>query len=167
MKAQTNLNLGYNELNNLYFFSIRPEPWSSIIKGQKKHEFRKIFLKDEFSVDSFVYASAPVMQVLGRVVFGKLIQGNIETMLDLLKENPAETEEGLREYFREIQVCYARPILTFQPFAIPVSLKKIRKVIRDFNPPMNYYSLNNERLLPLKNLLESRAIVRSPVNIYK
>ena len=118
--------------------SIKPEYVQRIFAGIKQYEYRKRLPKKKFE-RIIVYATYPVMQVIGEVKLVGLTSGNPTTIWEATKEHSGISRAKYREYFKECNVAHALHLGEATKYATPKSLN-------DFgisNPPQSFIYIND------------------------
>lgn len=134
--------------------SLREDVYQKLISGNKKYEYRRIFITEPSNV--FIYITGKRQAVCAFAEFGKPIIGTIDDMIRVNKAEPKPNPDGIKKYFenRKNKTCYAIPILRVEIFN-EISLKTLRINFGEFYPPQSFiYLSKNKKLLDL--LLKQR-----------
>lgn len=79
--------------------SINPEHVEKILSGEKKFEFRKVRCRPD--VDKIIiYATSPVMQIVGEVDVLDIIEDNPETVWERTSEHAGISREFYNNYYK-------------------------------------------------------------------
>lgn len=101
--------------------SIKPQYVEKIFSGEKLYELRrKIFQKDVKII--VVYASSPVMQVIGEVDIEKIISDTPFNIFDKFKENICISQKEYFDYFDNADIAYAIKIQKVRKYLSPKRL---------------------------------------------
>jgi len=122
--------------------SIHPGPFEAIIDGRQKHEFRRKFYINEPCQVVF-YVSSPVSAICGIGTFDKPIKGDVEELVKIIKTHSFGSEEGLRNYMRDLNNGYAIPVLMSKRINL-IPLNELRKIFR-FAPPQSYCNFDSNK----------------------
>jgi len=129
-----------------YLLSIKKEPFEALMRGHKKHEFRRKFSEVRAKFLVAFYVSFPVKTLMGVAEFGPVIKGKIPALLDLAKtHNWNRPPEFTAEYFSGCEYGYALPLLSARKLERPLSLERLRELVSGFRPPQSYLSLDNPK----------------------
>ncbi len=115
--------------------SIKPKYAESIIKRQKKYEFRKILFKCNHIDKVYIYATAPVKKVIGLFQIGEISQDSPESLWEILNELSGLNESEFFSYFKNNRIGFAIEIKHVRKFQNPVDPKD---VIPNFHPPQSF-----------------------------
>ena len=134
-----------------YLMSIKKEPFDALVRGHKKHEFRRKFSEVRANFLVVFYVSSPVKAVTGVAEFGPVIKDKIPALLDLVRTHTWDRPvELVAEYFEGCECGYALPLVSIRKFEKPISLEGLRKLIPGFRPPQSYLSLDNPKYSKIK-----------------
>lgn len=140
--------------------SIRDGPFKAIIKGKKKHEFRRRFYIDG-PCQVIFYVSSPVSAICGVGIFDKPIKGDVEDLVKIIKTHTFSSEESLRNYMKGLGEGYALPVKRSRKIS-PITLDELREEICGFVPPQSYCSFNTNKF---KNLIGRLNLYETPDEI--
>ena len=113
--------------------SVKPEYVERIFVGIKLYEYRKRLPKSDIR-KIVVYATHPIMKVIGEVEVTKLLLGSPNAIWEQTKENAGISRAKYREYFKGCRIAYAHQLGQITKYEIPKSLN-------DFgvsNPPQSF-----------------------------
>ena len=129
-----------------YLMSIKKEPFDALVRGHKKHEFRRKFSEVRANFLVVFYVSSPVKAIMGVADFGPVIKDKIPALLGLVRTHTWDHPLKLTaEYFAGCEYGYALPLVSIRKFEKPISLEDLRKLVPGFRPPQSYLSLDNPR----------------------
>src|SRR3989344_9223981 len=140
--------------------SIRNESFKAIIKGKKKHEFRRKFYVDE-PCQVIFYVSSPVSAICGVGIFDKPIKRDVEDLVRIIKTHSFSSEESLRNYMEGLGEGYALPVTKSRKIN-PITLDELRGEISGFAPPQSYCSFDMDKF---KNLIGRLNLYETPDEI--
>lgn len=108
--------------------SIKPEFANKIFSGEKKFEFRRAIFKNKNIDTIVVYASHPVMKVIGEFKIKEIHHKDIEDLWNDTKENSGIEKSFFIRYFSGKDKGFAieikDPILYDKPLCIKKDLNK-------------------------------------------
>ncbi len=117
------------------------------IAGTKRHEFRRVFLREP--VCAFVYVVAPDSIVSHVMWLTSPIVASPSVIAAIGEQERPGGGQSLLTYLGRRTVGYAAPIERVSPVA-PLPLRELRSRISAFSPPQSYLLLrNNPDLLRL------------------
>jgi len=125
--------------------SFKPSIFNKIVDQIKIIEYRRNFPKN--CSYAYMYVSRPVQAVCGIIYFG-----DIHSLLDwknMYSDNDIILQR-INKYIDEYR--FGTEIIAVQKIK-PLSLKKLRDNLINFQPPQSYYILENN--IPLKIFLEN------------
>ena len=108
---------------------------NKIMDGSKIFEYRRIFQNEE--IMAYMYVSAPLKMIVGRIHLGKRI--DINTWKEQCKADK-EVCERIDDFLT--RHTYAMPVLSFQ-MTKEIELETLRKFNPNFVCPQMYYYLDN------------------------
>ncbi|UAY77836.1 ASCH domain-containing protein [Pasteurella canis] len=104
--------------------SIKPQYVEKIFSGEKKYELRrKIFQKDVKTI--VVYASNPVMKIIGEIDIENIISDSPISIFDKYKEDLCINQEDYFRYFYNTNIAYAIKIKNIRKYSIPKNLDEL------------------------------------------
>jgi len=134
-----------------YLLSIKQDPFDALVRGQKKHEFRRKFSEIRANFLAVFYVSSPVKAIMGVAEFGPVVKDKIPALLDLARahswDHPLELIAG---YFAGCKYGYALPLISAKTLEKPISLERLKKLVPDFRPPQSFLSLDNPKYSRIK-----------------
>jgi predicted transcriptional regulator len=119
--------------------SIRPQYAEKIFNGTKTVELRRVKPKLLQEGDLiFVYVSAPVKSLVGAFSVASLMQKDIFSLWDDVKDFAGISHEDYLAYFKDAQKGVAIFIKNVWLLPKPVHLSDIQKEINGFYPPQSF-----------------------------
>jgi type I restriction enzyme S subunit len=115
--------------------SIKPKYVQSIIKGDKRYEFRKAIFKNRTVNRVFIYSSAPVKRIVALFEIGTILENHPAVLWDSVREYAGIDEREFFSYFAGKTRGYAIGIENVQEFDSPIDP---RVSIPGFVPPQSY-----------------------------
>lgn len=114
--------------------SIKPEFADKIFEGTKQYEFRKVIFKNKNIDRVVVYASFPVMKVIGEFMVGDILEMDINELWEKTAEKSGISEEFFKAYYRGRDKGYAIRIAGVKKYEEPLSLKETFNI----RPPQSF-----------------------------
>lgn len=118
--------------------SLRPKPYTDILNGTKKYEYRRKFSKE--AVSAFIYVSSPAKAIQGYIEFGMPIIDKIENIAAIAEEEKPGSREGTLAYLDGLEKGFAIPILSIREIQ-PLSLEELRSDFH-FTAPQSYINVD-------------------------
>lgn len=115
--------------------SIKPKHAESIIKGQKKYEFRKIIFKKKHIDTVYLYASSPIKKVIGAFRIGDIVEDKPINLWHQFNEVSGLDETEFFEYFKDNEIGFAIEITNVEKYENPIDPED---VIPGFVPPQSF-----------------------------
>lgn len=119
--------------------SIKPEFVEKIFAGKKKYEFRRIIFKDKNVDRVIVYASFPVMKVVGEFMIGDILEMDIDTLWEETSQHAGISKEFFKAYYQGKNKGYAIRIVDTQLYKEPLSISESFNV----KPPQSFLYVGN------------------------
>lgn len=119
--------------------SIKPKYANAIIDGSKLYEYRKVLPKNTDIDRVYIYASKPIMAIIGEFTIGAIISDTPQKVWKLTHENGGITKKQFFDYFKGHSVAHAIKIEGVTELVTPIDPKQ---VIKDFTAPQNYRYLD-------------------------
>lgn len=119
--------------------SIKPKYVKEIENGAKLYEFRKSIFKQSTD-EIWVYASAPVKQIVGKIHIDKIIEDTPKKLWSNCKKYAGIEESDFFKYFEGKKTGYAIKIKEYEMFKTPINPYDENS---SFTPPQSYAYLNN------------------------
>jgi len=140
-------------MRRVLLLSIRPRFTNSILDGTKTIELRRTRPRVEPGDIVLIYASSPVMAIVGGFLVGELIQASPAGLWDRVKHMAGVTQPEYDDYFTGAAVGYGITVARRWRLSEPVSLETLRSRRPSFWPPQSYAYLSADNdLLPLLSL---------------
>ena len=121
--------------------SFNPEWYEDIIRGRKRFEYRKNFLKEPCI--AYIYLTSPQKIFVSKIWFGK--GEKLSSICDKLQDK-GDILIRVNNFIEQYGDQYAIPILKIQSIE-DISLEEIRKEIPNYIPPRTYSYLKNNEVL--------------------
>lgn len=118
--------------------SIKPEFGEKILADEKQYEFRRTTFSDADAIDFiYLYASSPVMQIIGGFTYHRIIEDSPSELWSLFgEESGIESKERFMQYFEGTDTGYALEIDTTHQLQTPITPTEL---FDDFVPPVSFY----------------------------
>jgi predicted transcriptional regulator len=127
-----------HQLDDVLFLSLRPTFAELILAGEKTVELRRIRPRARPGTLVLVYASSPVMQVVGTCVVEEIGTATPAQIWKLHGRSTGLDWKAVSEYFagktKGVAITITRPIR----LATPVSLEAVRARLGDSVPPQSF-----------------------------
>jgi predicted transcriptional regulator len=150
---QLNFDFGHEASIPYILISLKEQWHKKILLGDKRFEYRRQFIRT--SVHVFIYVSGFVRGICAYAEFGTPIIGSVDKIISIYKSEGMQNTEGLINYFRNRNECFAIPIEKYQE--IPkISLDELRQKFNSFTVPQSYLYLDKKPVL-LNYLLEKKS----------
>lgn len=104
--------------------SIKPEYAEQIFKGSKRYEYRRRLPKESVS-KIVVYATHPIMKVVGEIEVAEVITGSPTSIWERTKNEAGISRAKYRIYFRGCTVAYAYKLSNAVTYESPKELLDI------------------------------------------
>lgn len=116
--------------------SIKPCYVEKIIKRIKRYEFRKAFLRKNYSnTKVYIYSSSPVQRIIGYFTIKNILEDHPEKLWAQCKNSSGIAESAFFDYFQDRDRGYAIQISALRLFDDPIDPKQ---VIQNFVAPQSY-----------------------------
>ena len=119
--------------------SIKPKYAQAILDGSKLYEYRKRLPKNTDIDKVYIYASKPIMAIIGEFTIGSIISDTPQKVWELTKNEGGITRSQFFSYFNGRDTAHAIKIKGVKQFPTPIDPKQ---VIKDFTAPQNYRYLD-------------------------
>ena len=118
--------------------SIKPEFGEKILAGEKQYEFRRTTFSDADSVDFiYLYASSPVMQIIGGFTHKRIIEASPDELWELFGDQSGIKErERFMDYYEGAETGYAIEIDSVHRLQEPITPVEL---FEEFVPPVSFY----------------------------
>jgi type I restriction enzyme S subunit len=115
--------------------SIKPKYVESIVNGQKQFEFRRSIFKDRSVERVYIYATSPVMMIIGYFIIKDIFEKSPENLWTEFQAHAGIDEGEFFEYFSNKDIGYAIRIGDVHTFEEPLDP---RGSIPGFRAPQNF-----------------------------
>lgn len=115
--------------------SIKPKYVESIVKGQKRYEFRRAIFTDPNVERVYMYATSPLKRIIGYFVIREITKGSPEDLWTQVRAHAGIDEREFFAYFSGGDVGYAIGIGDVHSFEEPLDPQRF---IPGFRPPQNF-----------------------------
>lgn len=134
-----------NSIKKYLFISVKPEFAKKIIEREKSIELRKI--KPHVKVGDYViiYASSPVMCVIGFGIIKNIIDTSPKEMWSRYSPFLGIDKVRFDNYYQDKTKAIGIEIETIKQVT-PISLKSLRTIDPNFHPPQVYRYVTNEQI---------------------
>jgi len=134
--------------------SIKPRFARAIMDGSKRYEFRRRIFKNENVDTAYIYATAPVKKIIGRIEIARIIETDLARLWKLSSEYSGLQREEFLSYFDGLERGFAIEIRDVLEFDEPIDP---REMLPDFVAPQSFcYSSDADYLL--KNLPDKQPL---------
>ena len=118
--------------------SIRPRFAESILRGDKRYEFRRSIFKDPDVERIYIYSTSPVMRIVGYFTVRGIFEGSPESLWSDFHAHAGIDEQDFFEYFSDRERGFAIGIGDVHAFPEPVDPNE---AIPGFRAPQNFMYL--------------------------
>ena len=119
--------------------SIKPKYANAIIDGSKLYEYRKVLPKNTDIQKVYIYASKPIMAIIGEFTIGSIISDTPQKVWELTKKEGGITKKQFFDYFKGRDTAHAIKIDKVLKYFMPINPQM---VIKRFTAPQNYRYLD-------------------------
>jgi predicted transcriptional regulator len=119
--------------------SIKPKFVEKIFAGLKRYEFRRVIFKSKCVSKVVVYASHPVMKVVGEFEVDYILAQGPEELWRKTRKFSGIAKEYFDAYFKNKQLAYAIGIKRATRYAEPIALRTFSPKTR--RPPQSFMYL--------------------------
>ncbi len=119
--------------------SIKPKYANAIIDGSKLYEYRKVLPKNTDIDKVYIYASKPIMAIIGEFTIGSVISDTPQKVWELTCEHGGIIKKQFNGYFKGHSVAHAIKISEVVKLDKPIDPKQ---AIKGFTAPQNYRYLD-------------------------
>jgi len=128
----------------ILFLSLRPQYVDLILKGEKTVELRRQRPKVRGNDIVILYASSPVMSVLGTAKVNEVFRDSVKKIWKNFGAETGITRKEYDSYFDDTEDATAISLKSTVRLREPVPLTSIRNVIDGFQPPQSFRYLSSE-----------------------
>ena len=111
-------------MRNSVLLSIKPVFAERIFSGHKQYEFRKAIFKNRDVKRVYVYASAPVSQVIGEFEVDEILALDLDTLWHITQKHAGIPQEYFYDYFHGHDFGYAIKISRAVRYDSPLDLRR-------------------------------------------
>ena len=126
--------------------SIKPEFVKKIFSGEKKFELRKSIFKDKRVSSVVIYASSPLMRIVGEFTIKDILSCEVNKMWDIVRMEAGVSEQFYNSYFKGKHIAFAIQIGKVKRYMTP-------KTLADYNirkAPQSFCYLTNNKSKKIK-----------------
>lgn len=105
--------------------SINPEYVDKILNGKKKYEYRKIKAKKQNINRIVIYATAPIMQVVGEVEVKNIIEDTPNSLWKKTKEKSGVKKDFYDSYYKNKNKAIAYELGDVIIYNTPITLSDL------------------------------------------
>ena len=131
------------------FLSIRPEFTDKILQGVKRAEFRRTRPRVEPGHPVILYASSPVMGIVGFAQVKRVVSGSPTRLWNLFREEGGIDRARFRDYFKGASGAHAITLTGVEPLDETLDLARIRSALPGFNPPQAFVYMTSGQVARL------------------
>ena len=117
---------------------MRPRYAQDILSGKKKVELRRVRPRVQRGDLVVIYASSPVMAVLGIGFVSSVVTRAPGDLWPMVEHGACISREEFDAYFRGSKLSVALFLSGTRPLRKPLGLGEIREVWPEFRPPQGY-----------------------------
>lgn len=124
--------------------AIKPEFSDKILAGEKTYEFRRTAFRDATETDLiYLYASAPIKEIVGLFTSGRTVEGAPAELWELFGDKSGiDHRDRFMRYFEGADTGFAIQVDRTYQFGDPIAPND---VFETFSPPMSFkYLTSNE-----------------------
>ena len=104
--------------------SIKPEFAFKIFDGSKKYEYRRAIFKRNEVTKIVVYASHPIMKVIGEFDIANILHDEPQSLWVKTKDHAGISKKKFFEYFTDKASGYAIRVKSTKMYRTPLSLER-------------------------------------------
>ena len=123
---------------DVLFLSLKPEFAEMIISGDKTVELRRIRPRALPGTLVLVYASSPVMKLIGTCIVQEISVGTPREIWRIHGASTGVNRSGLVKYFHDTERGVAISVGTPKRFGHPIPLTRVREHLGDSLPPQSF-----------------------------
>ena len=122
--------------------SIKPKYVKSIIKGEKRYEFRRAMFKNREINRIYIYSSSPVKKIVGTFEIGGILEDHPVDLWGNVKKYAGINDRDFFAYFDGKSRAFTIKIQNLQEFNDPIDPYK---AMPGFVPPQSYCYLDGKK----------------------
>jgi predicted transcriptional regulator len=123
---------------NAILLSVQPRFAEKILEGKKKVELRRTRPRVDHGDMVIIYASSPVMAVIGSFAIDRLIMKRPKELWPLVEHKACISHEEFNRYYRGSRAGVAIFLSDARPLNKPLGLEEIREAWPNFHPPQGF-----------------------------
>ncbi len=112
--------------------SIKPKFVESIIKGNKKYEYRKVIFKKDVSA-VVIYKTTPFCKIIGEFEIDDILSDTPENIWKITQEFAGITQDYFNKYFYNRKIAYAIKIGDIKQYEL-----EPKDIIKQFKAPQSF-----------------------------
>jgi predicted transcriptional regulator len=124
-------------------FSIKPEFALKLFNGNKFYEYRRAVFAQSRVNRIVVYASSPVMRIIGELEIDKILEGSPKRIWNETSDKGGVDRSRFFDYFSNRQTAYAIGVKRAMAYRFSVDP---RTCLGDFRPPQSFQYLDSVAL---------------------
>jgi predicted transcriptional regulator len=132
--------------DNELLFSIRPQHAEKILRKKKTIEIRRKFSKRWLGHKINLYASSPIMSLIGEARIARIIEKDAESIWEHYHDQVACSRSEFDSYAQNADSLYAIELDEIKSYGRPVSLSQMSQLADEhLVPPQSYCTLEKNR----------------------
>jgi len=124
--------------------SIKPKYVESILKGDKRYEFRKSIFGKKNIAKVYIYSTAPVKKIVGTFEIGRIIEDHPKRLWNQLNRFAGLDDVDFFNYFKSVEKGFAIEIEKVEEFENPIDPWNLAP---SFMPPQSFCYVDSGILL--------------------
>ncbi|HVN48127.1 MAG TPA: ASCH domain-containing protein [Bacteroidota bacterium] len=136
----------FSHNKKIVLLSIKPKYAEKIFLGQKKIELRRICPKVKEGDYIIIYVSSPVKSLVGKIQVKKIISESPQKLWKRVSSEAGITKQIFDQYYEGASLGYGIYVSRPEKLPNPIHLNVLRKKVKGFRPPQNYYYVSSELL---------------------
>lgn len=140
----------------MLWLSIHPRYVDAILAGEKSIELRR--RKPRISEGpALIYATSPRMELVATAWMSSVTQEPLGPLWQTAKDSAFVSRSEFHEYFSGLELGTALHLCRVEPFASAITLERLRKLWRGFQPPQGFRYISDSELSAIGLSPESHA----------
>ncbi|GGT50145.1 ASCH domain-containing protein [Actinomadura citrea] len=123
--------------NRPLLLSLKPRFADAILNGSKTVELRRQRVSAQAGTLIYIYASSPVMALVGTVDLREVVVANPADIWERFQDQVGVTEREFRSYYESIETASALLLKNPRIWSESISLAQLRD-LGSFHPPQSY-----------------------------
>jgi len=103
-------------MNKSVLLSIKPKYVDSILRGEKKFEFRKAIPRSNEITDVYIYSSSPIQKIVGKFSLKSILHASPKEIWEKCSEYGGISEDAFFEYYEGKTEAYSLSITDLEIF---------------------------------------------------